>query len=108
MKILRRSGLLLISALLLACPGFGDEDAGNVPDVPTYVDHVKPILDEHCVVCHVDPPQNGAAGGMVLDQYADVLDSSGGQVASGAGSLGCLIKFRAVDEQPTAMPPPPR
>src|SRR5688500_1805624 len=98
----------LVFPLALGCPGFGNEEAGDVPDVPTYDDHVKVILDAHCLDCHVDPPANGAPNGMVLEQYEEVLDGSGGVIASGAGSLGCLIKTRAADNQPTALPPPPR
>lgn len=49
----------------------GDEDAGPLPDVVTYYEHVRPILAEHCVGCHVD----GGVAPFALDTYeaADLM-----------------------------------
>lgn len=100
--VIRRALLLVAAAHLLGCPGFGDEEFQNVPDFPTYDPHVKAILDARCIECHMVPPQNGAPTGFRLDQY----DDDGLNV--GAGGVGCEIKNRAVDRNPSQMPPVPR
>lgn len=45
---------------LLAC------DA-TVPETPTYTEHVRPILEEHCVRCHRAERRDGD---VELDRYA--------------------------------------
>jgi uncharacterized membrane protein len=87
------------SAFCLACPGFGSDSGASV-DNPSYTDDVKPILDGHCIKCHVVPPKNGATPGFRLDQYDD--DAAGNQ---GAFGYRCTVKFRAVDGIPSFMPP---
>lgn len=95
-----------IAFFLVGCPGFGSDTARDgLPEQPTYSENVAAILQTNCAsACHSVPPQNGAPDYMRLDQYED---SNGGTI-SGAGSLCCLIKFRAVDLTPSPMPPPPR
>jgi mono/diheme cytochrome c family protein len=44
----------------------------------TYEDHLKPILREHCFVCH---NQNEKKGGLAVDTYASLMEGgSSGEV----------------------------
>ncbi len=96
--------LVCVSALVLfGCPG--EEDAPNVPENPTYDPDVKAILDASCLSCHDVPPATGAPDYMRLDQYEDTPGPP--NTTFGAGFMCCVIKQRAVDHNPSQMPPPP-
>ena len=88
----------------LACGGFGSATGDPVPVRPVYDPDVKAILDQHCTLCHVVPPRNGAPSYMRLDQYEDTALPDGTFIR-GAGFMGCGIEFRAVQGNPTFMPP---
>lgn len=68
-----RPGWLAVAALSLMGCRFGIEDIAKVPDHPTYNRDVKPLLIDHCVLCHGSPPKRGAPANFRLDQY-DSLD----------------------------------
>lgn len=99
-------GAVCLSLSLSACPGFGDEEPpsafGEVPERPTYTEHVKAILDMHCVECHGVTPRNGAPSGVRLDVYDDPLN--------GLGALRWAprIVARAVEGGGNPMPPTTR
>jgi len=48
-------------------------DATPLPDIVTYVDDVKSIMDNNCISCHSDPPINGAPRALVT--YNQVKDA---------------------------------
>ncbi len=91
--------LLVAVPFALACPGLGDESAGDVPDRPTWDEHIQPIMDDHCVLCHGENPVGGAPSGFRLDQYADEGSVDGGF------TMGERIEARASDGSPSFMPP---
>lgn len=97
--MLRRAGFLLTLPFLLACPGLGDEEGGDVPENPTWNDDIQPILAENCATCHTDTPSNGAPDGFRLDSYADDADDIG------AFQFRCDVRNRAVNGNPSFMPP---
>lgn len=54
---------LSATTLLIGCTAVSEEDlvdATPIPEMVTYVDDVKPIIDNNCIICHSNPPQNGA------------------------------------------------
>lgn len=67
--------LLSTTFTLVGCPGFGDQaNVGTlteVPDEPTYEQHIKPIMALYCDSCHSGSPSNGAPGGFRTDLCAD-------------------------------------
>ena len=69
----------------------------------TFDDHVRPILREHCFVCH---NQNQAKGGLALDTYARTMEggASGEVVFDGDLDSSRLWALVAHLEEPT-MPP---
>jgi len=79
--MLRRSSLSLLLALASAAcgnpqldePWCGDQGGSSgVPwsEMPTYHEHVRPILDARCVGCHSE----GGIGPFRLDRYEDAYD----------------------------------
>lgn len=82
------------------CPGLGTgvSDA-DLPDVPTWVDDVGPLLELRCVGCHSEPPAGGAPDSFRLDLYEGDGDD--------LGALDMLdrIEARAVEQDPGPMPP---
>jgi len=66
-----RLGLGSLVILLGSCH-LGVSDIPSVPDNPTFETDVKPLLAQHCLMCHGSPPDRGAPGGFRLDVYNDV------------------------------------
>lgn len=98
-----RSALLLALSMTvpfaLACPGLGDGEGGLVPDEPTFVDHVQPILVDRCTECHA-PGGSQENLGFDLGSYGTI--STG---LTGAFDMRCLIRSRAIEGTPSFMPP---
>lgn len=93
---LSTGGARTCEALLPSSQGeVREPDAG----VAYYCSEVKPILDEHCISCHSDPPTNRAPATLRLDVYA----TDGG--VPGASQVADQIVYRAVYRQD--MPPFP-
>jgi uncharacterized membrane protein len=85
----------LLALLLVGC-NFGVKDIAVVPEQPTYNRDVKPVLLDHCVLCHGAPPKRGAPAWFRLDQY----DSSD-------GVMGVNAMAESVVHQTTADKMPP-
>lgn len=54
---------LIIGGLVFNCSNVSEEDLIEVTPIPitvTYINNVKSIIDNNCVLCHSDPPVNGA------------------------------------------------
>jgi hypothetical protein len=86
--------------LLLALAGcdFGVDDISEVPENPTYEADVRPLLRNHCTLCHGVPAKRGAPGNFRLDQYDD-----DGEGRFGVRSMaGALVKEVREDEMPPA------
>ena len=69
--------LLATALLCLACEDKTDpigDPSDGLPDAVTYTQHVKPLLDAHCIQCHATSRQgadrNGAPTGVNCDTYA--------------------------------------
>jgi len=68
--------LLVIIGFLFSCTNASEEDlieATPIEDVVTYVNDVKSIMDNNCIFCHSDPPENGTP--MPLLTYEQVKDA---------------------------------
>ena len=92
---------MLMTAMLwlMACPGLGTGSGGGGVEDPTWVDDVEPLLVEHCATCHTSPAVGGAPSTFRLDRYVDEGD------VAGAFSMADRIVARAVDFDPSQMPP---
>ncbi|HEY0838640.1 MAG TPA: hypothetical protein VGD74_00500 [Vulgatibacter sp.] len=55
-------------AAFVACD-FSVPDIAEVPENPTWERDVKPLLADHCTLCHGSPPNRGAPGDFRLDVY---------------------------------------
>src|SRR5690606_19917118 len=69
---MRRSSLLAALVLVWACGSDEPPDIGSVPEYPTYDEHIRPFLADHCLLCHGDRPRQGAPSDFRLDVYEDV------------------------------------
>ena len=69
--------ILLNSILFLfGCTAVSEEDlvdATPIPETITFNENVKPIIDNNCIFCHSNPPQNGAP--MPLVSYENVKEA---------------------------------
>ncbi len=65
----------MLTAFVFSCEYASEDDLINapnqLPDPVTYNAHVKPIIDNNCIICHSDPPVNGAPTSLV--DFNDVM-----------------------------------
>ncbi|WP_323787959.1 hypothetical protein [Psychroserpens sp.] len=69
-------------------------DATPIIETITYTEHVKPIIDNNCIVCHNNPPINGAP--ISLTTFNDVknaIDNNGLITRISSNDLGFLMPF---------------
>jgi hypothetical protein len=91
--------ILLIAAAATALAACAPE----VPDEPTWTEHVRPIVLANCTRCHSPPPLEGAPSAIRFDKYEDEdRDLSGSPDIFGAGSNASLMSTRVQAEE---MPP---
>jgi len=67
---------IFLGIVLVNCSNDSTSDLFEpIPEeqVITYVTHIKPIMDNNCVGCHSNPPQNGAP--MHLTTYSAVRNA---------------------------------
>ncbi|MCB0462332.1 MAG: hypothetical protein R2816_01040 [Flavobacteriaceae bacterium] len=67
---------LVIVGFLFSCTNASEEDLIDttpIEDIVTYADDVKSIIDNNCIFCHSNPPENGAP--MPLLTYYQVKDA---------------------------------
>lgn len=57
------ASLIFIFSILSSCTNVSEEDLIEViepPALATYNNNIKAIIDNNCLNCHTNPPQNGA------------------------------------------------
>ena len=93
----------LAAAALSAC-------APEVPENPTWLQDVRPIVLGNCVRCHTPPPIEGAPDNVRFDKYEDEdRDGSGSADMYGAGSEAMIMAVRVeAEEMPPEFPLLPR
>ena len=94
-----RNSLVLVLATAASCH-YASPDLTYVPDNPTYVRDVHPLLSDHCLLCHSSPPNRGARPNFRLDVYEDT--SVPGAEAYFDPSLGSIALNQIVSKR---MPP---
>ncbi len=65
--------LIVIALVLIGCTNVSESDLIEfvpVEENVTYNSHIKTIIDNNCIVCHNNPPENGAP--MPLITYENV------------------------------------
>ncbi len=75
-KFLLKILFLICTILLSGCTTAHEEDLVEIVpiiEVVTYTENVKPIIENNCIICHADPPQNGAP--MPLLTYENVKEA---------------------------------
>lgn len=89
--------LVFLAMSLVGCDfGVPDISASEIPEKPVWQD-VKPLLDDHCNLCHGHPSNYGAPGGFRLDRYGN-----GGDVRGVRANLHEVWETILEDEMPPA------
>jgi mono/diheme cytochrome c family protein len=68
-RAMRLTVLLVIAAGLAACDKVEQVQLQKV----TYADDVGPIMQKHCVECHVAGQQGAEATGLLIDSYESIM-----------------------------------
>lgn len=88
MKITKIISCIIYLVFLVSCSSNTYEEvSAKIPDVPTYVTDIKPLIDTNCKSCH--GANTSQAQYPPLDTYADV---KGATDATLGGSVLCRIQ----------------
>ncbi len=73
----------------------------------SFSQQVKPILDKHCLPCHVEGGSGYAASGFSITDYASVAKGTkfGPVTAPGASLVSTLVILIEYKHAPVSMPP---
>lgn len=72
-NILSFTLLIIVLFANYSCTSSNENDLVDdtpAPELVTYIAHIKPVIDNNCLLCHSNPPQNGAP--MHLTSYGAV------------------------------------
>ena len=72
------SFIAFCAAMLGSC-SYAAPDITSVPANPSYARDVRPLLADHCLLCHSSPPDRGAPRTFRLDVYSDTGQVAGAQ-----------------------------
>lgn len=75
---MKTSYIIIVLNILLffSCTNTSEEDlidSTPIMGIVTYNDHVKNIIDNNCIICHANPPENGAS--VPLLTYENVTEA---------------------------------
>jgi hypothetical protein len=88
---------LVIVGLLYSCTNASEEDLIDtmpIENIVTYIDNVKSIIDNNCIICHTNPPENGAPMPLLTyNQVKEAVENRGliGRISS--NDLAFLMPF---------------
>lgn len=91
MKIRRQIGVLVLAGFIAGC---------SKQAQVSYQADVKPVIDKHCVTCHVEGGKGTETSGLVLDSYESLMKGTkyGPIVIAGdsmSSALNILVEGRA-------------
>ena len=86
--------IISICALLMSCTNASEDDlidSTPPPDLVTYEGDVKSIIDNNCISCHSDPPENGATISLVTFEQVEHAVENHNLIGRITGSSGPLM-----------------
>ncbi len=87
-RFMHLAALLLITAGLSSCEKQDQPQFHNV----TYANDVEPIIQKHCVQCHVTGQQGAKASGLELDSYESLMKGTSlGQVINPGSAVSSSL-----------------
>src|SRR5690606_8572141 len=66
---MRKLVILALTPLSLGACNFAVPDIEEVPENPTFTRDILPLFEDHCLLCHGNPPSRGAPHDVRLDVY---------------------------------------
>ena len=103
MNYIRNISVPAVIAILLA---LSDQMADAADEkIITYVDHVRPILQQYCLKCHGNDEQNADLN---LQSYATLMAGGSAGAVVKAGQPGASILFQAITNNDEAARMPPK
>lgn len=91
----------LFTLLALGACSFAAPDIEEVPENPTFTQDILPLFEDHCLLCHGNPPARGAPPDVRLDVY-EFVDSHEHHLG---GELGRRRDAHAGHDDPNATGP---
>ena len=83
----------------LSCTSVSEEDLIESTPIPpedtiNYVSHVKTIIDNNCISCHTNPPENGAPMPLLsYDNVREAVENRDLIARISSDNLGFLMPF---------------
>lgn len=91
------AGLFITFFILIGCTSASEEDlvdATELPNLITYNGEVKSIVDNNCIVCHANPPENGAPMPLITyENVKEAVENRGLIARISSQDLGFLMPF---------------
>ncbi|MEH6535696.1 MAG: hypothetical protein V7719_04840 [Psychroserpens sp.] len=88
---------LIIGVLAFNCSNISEEDLIDTTPLPTtvtYLNNVKSIIDNNCVLCHSNPPINGAPISLVtFENVKSAIENNGLISRISSNDLAFLMPF---------------
>lgn len=88
---------ILIGTFAFSCSSVSEEDlidATPLPTIVTYEGNVKSIIDTNCIICHSDPPVNGAPISLVtFENVKNAIENNGLISRISSNDLSFLMPF---------------
>jgi hypothetical protein len=81
MKKKNISPIYAILIVLFGCTNASENDLidqTELPELVTFVNDVQPIINNNCITCHTNPPENGAPMSLLtFDNVKDAVQNRG-------------------------------
>lgn len=94
---MKKAGLIIVLLILIGCTSASEEDLVDATELPmlvTYNGEVKTIIDNNCIVCHTNPPVNGAPMPLLTYENVKAAVENRGLIARiSSQDLGFLMPF---------------
>lgn len=92
---MRTSALFLLAVTTVASCHYASPDLVYVPEHPGYQEDVHPLLSDHCLWCHSEPPNREAPAYFRLDVYDDSADVAGAlRMFRDRGAISTIVSKR--------------
>ncbi len=90
-------GVIWLSLIFTSCAYDSESDlidTTELPNMVTYNNHIKEIIDNNCLGCHINPPINDAPMPLLTyDNVKEAVENRGLLIRISSQDLGFLMPF---------------